>query len=121
LSKLVKDIKVYPLHIHNLAGLFSNMQDNIVMVKLTTLYNPNKSINFLISQRSDMIYFISKKDKYIEPHQYSEYKTFIKDNENELFIDNNIKNKENFPYIFLRNSNKTPSKDRFKKLDMINF
>jgi DNA invertase Pin-like site-specific DNA recombinase len=121
LSKLVKDIKVYPLHIHNLVGLFSNIQDNIVMVKLTTIYNPNKSINFLISQRSDMIYFTSKKDKYIEPHQYSEYKTFIKDNENGLFIDNNIKNKENFPYIFLRNSNKMPPKNRFKKLDIINF
>jgi len=121
LSKLVKDIKVYPLHIHNLIGLFSNKQDNIVLVKLTTLYNPNKSIDFLISQRSDLIYFISKKDKYIEPYQFSEYEKFVRDNENELFIDNKIKNKKNYPYIFLRDSNNSPSKDRFKKLDMINF
>jgi hypothetical protein len=91
------------------------------MVKLTTLYNPNKSINFLISQRSDMIYFVSNKDKYIEPHQYSEYKTFIKVNENQLFIDDKIKNKKNYPYIFLRDSNNSPSKDRFKKLDLIKF
>jgi len=102
LSKLVKDIKIYPLHIHNLVGLFSNKQDNVVMVKLTTLYNPKKSINFLISQRSDMIYFVSNKDKYIEPHQYSEYKTFIKVNENQLFIDNKIKTRKTIHIFFKR-------------------
>jgi DNA invertase Pin-like site-specific DNA recombinase len=121
LSKLIKDIKVYPLHIHNVQDLFKNKQDNIVLVKLKILHNPNESINFLISQRSDMIYFMSKKDKYIEPQQFSEYRTFLKDNENQLFIDNKIKNKKNYPYIFLRDRNETPPKNKFKKLDLINF
>jgi hypothetical protein len=121
LSNLIKDIKVYPLHIHNVQDLFKNKQDNIVLVKLKILHNPNESINFLISQRSDMIYFMSKKDKYIEPQQFSEYRIFLKDNENQLFIDNKIKNKKNYPYIFLRDRNETPPKNKFKKLDLIKF
>lgn len=63
LSKMIDEVKIYPLKEHNLDEVFTAKNDRVVFIKIDLLFS-SFPLEFIISQRTDKIYYLRNGDTF---------------------------------------------------------